>query len=185
MLFRLHVSMETLTVGLLPRGPHALKDASLPHGVELFDSVVLLVEVSVGLFPGLRHCVLSRWRKVWSQFTVKSRHRHKSHFIQVLTSFQRHLEWLMAVMFPPHSSAQFRVAQLERYAHYRCISTVPLPGRRGSLTTWHHRNVTACPSNKVDKEAIKNMEDIQHFLMFPVYLRADSLCENRLHVAQK
>lgn len=117
-----HVSMEKLTVGLLPRGPHALKDAGFPHGVELFDSVVLLVEVSIGLFPGLRHCVLSRRRKVWSQFTVKSKHRHKSHFIRVLTSFQRHLEWHIVVTwatFPPRSSDQFSTAQLERYAHYR------------------------------------------------------------------
>lgn len=43
---------------LLPRGSHALKDAGFPHGVELFDAVVMLVEVSVGLFPGLCHCVL-------------------------------------------------------------------------------------------------------------------------------
>lgn len=43
---------------LLPGGLHALKDAGFLHGVELFGGVVLLVEVSVGLFPGLRHSVL-------------------------------------------------------------------------------------------------------------------------------
>lgn len=48
-----------LTAGSLPRRPHTLEDASLPHGVEFFDRVILLVEVSVGLFPGLCHCVLT------------------------------------------------------------------------------------------------------------------------------
>ena len=43
---------------LLPGGPHTLEDAGFPHGVELLDGVVLLVEVSVGLFSGLRHRVL-------------------------------------------------------------------------------------------------------------------------------
>lgn len=43
---------------LLPRRPHTLKDACFPHSIELFDRVVLFVEVSVGLFPGLCHCVL-------------------------------------------------------------------------------------------------------------------------------
>lgn len=47
--------LETLTVVLLPRRPHALKDTSFLHGIELFDGVVLLVEVSVRLFPGLCH----------------------------------------------------------------------------------------------------------------------------------
>lgn len=45
---------------LLPGWPDALKDSRFPHGVEFFNGVVLLVEVSVGLFPGLRHPVLRR-----------------------------------------------------------------------------------------------------------------------------
>lgn len=65
--------LETLTVGLLPRGPHALEDAGFLHGVELFDGVVLLVEVSIGLFPGLCHCVLweQKTHLVCSQFKSK------------------------------------------------------------------------------------------------------------------
>ncbi len=58
--------VKTLTVDLLPRGPHTLKDAGFPHGVELFDGVVLLVEVSVGLFPGLCHCVLRDKRRLFA-----------------------------------------------------------------------------------------------------------------------
>lgn len=45
--------MRRLTVGLLLNGPHALEDAGFPHGVEIFDAVVVLVELSVGPFPGL------------------------------------------------------------------------------------------------------------------------------------
>jgi len=52
--------MRQLTQALLPRWPHALEDAGLLHGVELLGGVVMLVEVGVGLFPGLRHCVLRR-----------------------------------------------------------------------------------------------------------------------------
>lgn len=58
MFFTDNIVRKRLTVGLLPRGPHTLKDAGFPHGVELFDGVVLLVEVSIGLFPGFCHCVL-------------------------------------------------------------------------------------------------------------------------------
>lgn len=59
----LHRRENTHSGFLLPRGSHALKDARFPHGVELFDAVVMLVEVSVGLFPGLCHCVLWGERK--------------------------------------------------------------------------------------------------------------------------
>lgn len=45
---------------LLPGWPDALKDSRFPHGVEFFHGVVLLVEVRIGLFPGLRHPVLRR-----------------------------------------------------------------------------------------------------------------------------
>lgn len=40
------------------RGPYTLKDTSFLHGVELLDGIILLVEVSIGLFPGLCYCVL-------------------------------------------------------------------------------------------------------------------------------
>lgn len=46
---------EALTLGLFPSGPHALKDPGFSHGVELFDTVVLLVERVIDLFPGLSH----------------------------------------------------------------------------------------------------------------------------------
>lgn len=42
----------------LPRRTYTLKDTGFPHGIELLDGIVLLVEVSVGLFPGLCYCVL-------------------------------------------------------------------------------------------------------------------------------
>lgn len=44
----------------LPRGPYTLKDTSFLHGVELLDGIVLLVEVSIGLLPGLCYSVLLR-----------------------------------------------------------------------------------------------------------------------------
>lgn len=64
-------ALKRLTVGSLPGGPHTLEDASFPHGVEIFDRVVLLVEVSIGLFPGLWHCVL--WRTDDNQDLQKQR----------------------------------------------------------------------------------------------------------------
>lgn len=61
----------------LPRGPYTLKDPSFLHGVELLDGVVLLVEVSVGLFPGLRHRVLEEK----SHFSTQGFLIHPSRFI--------------------------------------------------------------------------------------------------------
>lgn len=43
---------------LLSRGSRTLEDSGLPHGIELLDGVVLLVEVSVGLLARLRYCIL-------------------------------------------------------------------------------------------------------------------------------
>lgn len=42
----------------LPRRTNTLEDSGFPHGIELLDRIVLLVEVCVGLFPGLCYCVL-------------------------------------------------------------------------------------------------------------------------------
>lgn len=56
----LQISLWKHSLISLPRGPYTLKDTSFLHGVELLDGIVLLVEVSVGLFPGLCYCVLSR-----------------------------------------------------------------------------------------------------------------------------
>lgn len=71
---------HSLTEALLPGWPDALKDSRFPHGIEFFHGVVLLVEVSVGLFPGLRHPVLRR-RTRGGFSSQAQRKRNIAHFI--------------------------------------------------------------------------------------------------------
>lgn len=61
----------------LSRGSNTLEDACFPHGVELFDRVVLLVEVGVGSFPGFCHCVLKETQQVHFYQTTTGKHHCK------------------------------------------------------------------------------------------------------------
>lgn len=57
----------------LPRRTYTLEDTGFPHGVELLDRIVLLVEVRVGLFPGLCYCVLLRKVRFIHRFSTSPR----------------------------------------------------------------------------------------------------------------
>lgn len=55
-------------VSSLSRRLDALKDPSFFHGIELFIWVIVFVEVSVGLLPGLCHCILYRQEQILTKW---------------------------------------------------------------------------------------------------------------------
>lgn len=73
----------THNAALLPGWPDALEDACFPHGVEFLHGIVLLVEVSIGLFPRLCHRVL---RRTTSGFSYSPTLAH----IQTIKYFSTH-----------------------------------------------------------------------------------------------